>query len=64
MALTVSAVAVLALIVVLLLRTGSLRFGPALAVFLLGFFTAGTGADGPIRSLCAAIANAIPHLTS
>ncbi|WP_367131405.1 MULTISPECIES: hypothetical protein [Streptomyces] len=61
MALTVSALVLLAIVAAFLLRTGSLRLGPAAVVFLLGFFTAGTGADGPIRSLCTAIATAIQH---
>lgn len=61
MALTVSAVVLLLCIVLLLLRTGHLRFGPGLAAALLGFFVASTGIAPAINrtldSIAAALAN-------
>lgn len=62
MTLTFSAVAILAVAAFLVIRAKAGGCGPALVLFLFGFFAAGTGAYGPIHSLCAAFATAITHL--
>ncbi|MFB6944732.1 hypothetical protein ACFWGL_07140 [Streptomyces sp. NPDC060286] len=64
MALTISAVALLLVIVLILLRTGYLRFGPALAAALLGFFLASTGIAPTIRQALSSIATALTHITA
>ncbi|MFJ4013975.1 hypothetical protein [Streptomyces sp. NPDC090026] len=50
MALSISAVVLLAGVVALLLRSGSLRPWPALTTALFGFFLASTGLAAPINS--------------
>ncbi|MFJ1613865.1 hypothetical protein ACIODT_10535 [Streptomyces sp. NPDC088251] len=64
MALTVSAVVLFLVIVLILLRTGYLRFGPALAATLLGFFLASTGIAPTIRQTLSSIATALAHITA
>ncbi|MFI5768562.1 hypothetical protein ACIA74_08405 [Streptomyces sp. NPDC051658] len=64
MALTVSAVVLLLVIVLILVRTGCLRFGPALAAILLGFFLASTGIAPTIRQALSSIATALAHITA
>ncbi|MFJ1831929.1 hypothetical protein [Streptomyces sp. NPDC088178] len=64
MALTISAVALLLIIVLILLRTGYLRFGPGLAALLLGFFLASTGIAPTIRQTLSSIATALAHITA
>ncbi|MCX5100249.1 hypothetical protein [Streptomyces sp. NBC_00439] len=64
MALTVSAVVLLLVIVLILVRTGYLRFGPALAAILLGFFLASTGIAPTIRQALSSIATALAHITA
>ena len=62
MTLTLSAVVVLLIAAFFLLRSRAVGFGAALVLFLLGFFTAGTGAYGPIHALCASLAQSLAHL--
>lgn len=64
MALTVSAVVLLLVIVLILVRTGYLRFGSALAAILLGFFLASTGIAPTIRQALSSIATALAHITA
>jgi len=62
LALTVSAVLVLAITAFFLLKTRAVGALSALAFFLFGFFTAGTGAYGPIHSLCESAVSALTHV--
>ncbi|MFE7117232.1 hypothetical protein ACFU99_17660 [Streptomyces sp. NPDC057654] len=62
MPVTVSAVLVFALIVAVLLRTGSLRIGSALAAILLGFFLASTGIAPTVRDALNSTAAALSHI--
>ncbi|ARZ68743.1 hypothetical protein M1P56_24620 [Streptomyces sp. HU2014] len=64
MAVSLSAVVVLGIITVFLLRSRTVGTGAALVLFLFGFFTAGTGAAEPITRMCAALLHTIPSLTS
>ncbi|PWI43189.1 hypothetical protein [Streptomyces sp. ICBB 8177] len=63
MILTLSAVALFGALAFVLLRGRYVGPCSALVLFLLGFFTAGTGAAGPVRAVCAALAEAARHLT-
>ncbi|WEH34474.1 hypothetical protein PZB75_14645 [Streptomyces sp. AM 4-1-1] len=64
MALTVSAVVLFLIIVLIMLRTGYLRFGPALAAALLGFFLASTGIAPTITEALTSIAAALTRITA
>lgn len=64
MAVTVSAVVLLLIVVLIMLRTGYLRFGPALAAALLGFFAASTGIAPAINSAINSLASALAHITA
>lgn len=59
MAVNLSAIFLLGIAAIFIVKARAGGIGPALVLFLLGFFTAGTGADEPIRNLCAAIAEAL-----
>ncbi|MGW1804337.1 hypothetical protein [Streptomyces sp. NPDC002078] len=63
MILTLSAVALFGVLALVLLRGRYVGPFSALVLFLFGFFTAGTGAAGPVRAVCAALAEAARHLT-
>ncbi|MFE5871687.1 hypothetical protein ACFQ6V_23985 [Streptomyces roseifaciens] len=63
MTLTVSAAVLLGIATIVILRGRYVGPGAAAVLFLCGFFTAGTGAYGPIKNLCTAVANAITQLT-
>jgi hypothetical protein len=60
--LTVSAVLILGIASVLVIRTGTATLAAALPIFLFGFFTAGTGAYAPIHTLCATLAGTLANL--
>ncbi|MFF0338082.1 hypothetical protein ACFYUM_36510 [Streptomyces fimicarius] len=64
MGITISAVILLLIVVAILLRTGYLRFGPALAAALLGFFLASTGIAPTVNSTLSSIATALARLTA
>ncbi|MFH9500585.1 hypothetical protein ACH4L9_34805 [Streptomyces globisporus] len=64
MGITISAVVLLLVVVAILLRTGSLRFGPALAAVLLGFFLASTGIAPAVNNALSSLATAIAQITS
>ncbi|MGW8328065.1 hypothetical protein CG740_15485 [Streptomyces sp. CB01201] len=62
MAVTLSAVALFGLLTFVFLRDRAVGPMVAVVLFLFGFFTAATGAAGPIRSMCEAIATALNHV--
>lgn len=59
---TISAVLLFGAASVLAVRTRSANGGAAVALFLFGFFAAGTGAYEPIRDLVTAFAHAASAL--
>ncbi|MEV6669941.1 hypothetical protein [Streptomyces sp. NPDC051162] len=64
MTLSVSAAVLFGIAAFFILRLRYAGPGTAIILFLSGFFTAGTGAYGPIQHLCTAIAQALPNLTT
>ncbi|MYZ34359.1 MULTISPECIES: hypothetical protein [unclassified Streptomyces] len=62
MAVSISAVVLLGIIVVILLRGGSIRLWPALACTGFGFFLASTGAAPLIRAAISAATGWIPSI--
>ncbi|MGW2364822.1 hypothetical protein ACWCZ5_04460 [Streptomyces sp. NPDC001667] len=62
MAVNLSALLLLGIAAIFIVRSRAGGTGPAIVLFLLGFFTAGTGADGPIRNLCTALVQALANL--
>ncbi|MFK0105198.1 hypothetical protein [Streptomyces sp. NPDC091217] len=63
MIVSLSAVALFGVLAFVLLRGRYLGPFSALVLFLFGFFTASTGAAGPVRAMCLALADAARHLT-
>ncbi|MDF3299982.1 hypothetical protein [Streptomyces tropicalis] len=63
MIVTLSAVALFGVLAFVLLRGRYVGPFSALVLFLFGFFTAGTGAAGPVRALCRALVEAAQQLT-
>lgn len=59
MAITVSASLLLLIVLVVMLRGGSLRPGPALVAVLLGFFLASTGIAPSINKALSSLAAAV-----
>ncbi|WP_406508419.1 hypothetical protein [Streptomyces sp. NBC_00212] len=62
MIVTLSAVALFGALTFMLFRNREIGPLSALVLFLFGFFTAATGAAGPIRSMCTAIVTALNHV--
>ncbi|MFF4751774.1 hypothetical protein ACWD5R_20340 [Streptomyces sp. NPDC002514] len=62
MILTFSAVLLFGLASVVAIKTKSTGAGAAVLLFLFGFFTAGTGAYGPIHDLVASFARFLSQL--
>ncbi|MEU4095280.1 hypothetical protein [Streptomyces sp. NPDC026673] len=62
MVLSISAVLLFGLAAYLAVRSKAANGAAAVVLFLFGFFTAGTGAYGPIRNLCAALAASLADL--
>lgn len=62
MAVNLSVILLLGIAAVFIVKAKAGGIGPAIVLFLLGFFTAGTGADGPIRNLCASIVHFLANL--
>ncbi|MFJ6696487.1 hypothetical protein ACIQM4_10490 [Streptomyces sp. NPDC091272] len=62
MAVNLSAILLLAIAAIFIVKAKAGGIGPAVVLFLLGFFTAGTGADEPIRDLCASVFNFLAGL--
>lgn len=63
MAVTVSAVVLLLICLAVLIRSGSLRWGPMLVAVLFGFFLASTGIAPTVRQGLTSLANAVTHIT-
>ncbi|OIJ96507.1 hypothetical protein BIV25_18285 [Streptomyces sp. MUSC 14] len=62
MTLTISAVLLFGIASVFAIKTRSTGAGAAVLLFLFGFFTAGTGAYGPIHDLVASFARFLSQL--
>ncbi|MFG2500036.1 hypothetical protein ACGFSB_17720 [Streptomyces sp. NPDC048441] len=62
MAVNLSAILLFGIAAIFIVKAKAGGIGPAIVLFLLGFFTAGTGADEPIRNLCTALAQALGNL--
>ncbi|TQE33028.1 hypothetical protein [Streptomyces ipomoeae] len=62
MAISISAVVLLAIIVFLLIRSGRMGIGSALAAALLGFLLASSGAGPTIHSALDSLSNAIGRI--
>ncbi|MGW1037864.1 hypothetical protein ACWD4Z_37470 [Streptomyces antibioticus] len=62
MAVSISAVVLLALVVIVLLRRGTLRLLPALAAIGFGFFLASTGAADPIHHAAGGLAGLLARI--
>ena len=59
MAISLSVVLLLAIVLVVLIRGGSLKAGPAVVAVLFGFFLASTGMAGDIQRFLNSIAETI-----
>lgn len=59
MAISLSVVLLLGIILVVMVRGGSIKSGPAIVAVLFGFFLASTGAAPTINDAMDSIANAI-----
>ncbi|OEV02758.1 hypothetical protein [Streptomyces oceani] len=59
MAISLSLVLLLGIILVMIIRNGSMKTGPAIVAVLFGFFLASTGAAPTINDTMSSIANAI-----
>ncbi|MFF3730960.1 hypothetical protein ACFYXM_11705 [Streptomyces sp. NPDC002476] len=62
MAISLSAVFLLAIILVVLNRSGRLRIGPAVAAVLFGFFLASTGMAPAINRVLNAVADTVGQI--
>ena len=63
MAISLSVVLLLAIILVVLLRGGSLKAGPAIVAVLFGFFLASTGMADDIQRVLNSIAETINSIS-
>lgn len=63
MAISLSVVLLLAIILVVLLRGGSIKAGPAIVAVLFGFFLASTGMAPSINRFMNSIADTINQIT-
>ncbi|MEU0221072.1 hypothetical protein ABZ281_41310 [Streptomyces sp. NPDC006265] len=63
MAISLSVVVLLAIILVVLLRGGSLKAGPAIVAVLFGFFLASTGMADDIQRFLNSIAETINSIS-
>ncbi|KRV46370.1 hypothetical protein AQ490_10625 [Wenjunlia vitaminophila] len=62
MAINVSVVLLLAIVLALMLRSGSIKAGPAIVAVLFGFFLASTGMAPTIERLCDSVIEAIGEI--
>ncbi|MEU9609065.1 hypothetical protein [Streptomyces sp. NPDC048057] len=62
MAISLSVVLLLGIVLVVLMRSGSLRAGPAVMAVLFGFFLASTGMAPSIQRFLDSLANSISDL--
>ncbi|MFH8471796.1 hypothetical protein [Streptomyces sp. NPDC018000] len=63
MAISLSVVLMLAIILVVLIRNGSLKAGPAVVAVLFGFFLASTGMAPSIQRIMNSIAETINQIS-
>ncbi|PZT71589.1 hypothetical protein [Streptomyces sp. AC1-42T] len=63
MAISLSAVLLLAIVLVVLNRSGRLRIGPAIAAVLFGFFLASTGMAPAITRTLNAVAETVGQIS-
>ncbi|MEZ3181428.1 hypothetical protein KYY02_22860 [Streptomyces pimonensis] len=63
MAISLSVVLLLAIILVVLMRSGSIKAGPALVAILFGFFLASTGMADDIQRFLNSIAETINSIS-
>ncbi|MEU9776466.1 MULTISPECIES: hypothetical protein [unclassified Streptomyces] len=62
MAISLSAILLLAIVLVILNRSGRLRVGPAIAAILFGFFLASTGIAPAINRFLNAVADTVGQI--
>ncbi|GHF35709.1 hypothetical protein GCM10010218_16360 [Streptomyces mashuensis] len=62
MAISLSVVLLLAIILVVLIRNGSIKGGPAIVAILFGFFLASTGMAPSIHRFLNSLAETINHI--
>ncbi|MBN3930630.1 hypothetical protein IQ279_13475 [Streptomyces verrucosisporus] len=63
MAISLSVVLLMAIIMVVLMRSGSLKAGPAIVAILFGFFLASTGIAPSINRFLDSLAESINQIT-
>ncbi|MFF0444841.1 hypothetical protein ACFYT4_00190 [Streptomyces sp. NPDC004609] len=63
MAISLSVVLLLGIILVVLMRSGAIKAGPAIAAILFGFFLASTGMAPSINRFLNSIADTINEIT-
>ncbi|MEU3597909.1 hypothetical protein ABZ714_04140 [Streptomyces sp. NPDC006798] len=63
MAISLSLVLLMGIVLVLLIRSGSLKTGPAVAAVLFGFFLASSGVAPDIRRFLDSLADGISGIT-
>ncbi|MBT2368369.1 hypothetical protein J7E88_24350 [Streptomyces sp. ISL-10] len=63
MAISLSVVLLLAIVLVVLIRSGSIKPGPAIVAALFGFFLASTGMAPPIERFMNSIAETINQIS-
>jgi hypothetical protein len=59
MAVTISLALLFGLLLIVLIRSGSLKAGGAFVAVMFGFYLASTGASGPVTELTAAVVDAL-----
>ncbi|MEU3704739.1 hypothetical protein AB0E82_20920 [Streptomyces anulatus] len=62
MAISLSAILLLAIVLVVLNRSGRLRIGPAIAAILFGFFLASTGMAPAINRILNAVVDTVGQI--
>ncbi|WP_098894105.1 hypothetical protein [Streptomyces sp. t99] len=62
MAISLSAILLLAIVLVILIRSGRLRVGPAIAAVLFGFFLASTGMAPAITRFLNAVVDTVGQI--
>ncbi|MFF2655684.1 hypothetical protein [Streptomyces sp. NPDC058045] len=63
MAISLSVVLLLAIVLVVLLRGGSIKAGPAVVAVLFGFFLASSGMAPSIQRFLNSIADTVSHIS-
>ncbi|MFF1702393.1 hypothetical protein [Streptomyces sp. NPDC058252] len=62
MAVTISLALLFGLLLIVLIRSGSLKAGSAFVAVMFGFYLASTGASHTVNALMSAVINALPNL--